>query len=1316
MRNTAAMLVILMSFSLFSPIHISANEAPLHQDGDVGSSSRSVDEPLIEKELDTSNQESSNEEKLEGDTPTLENIDDEGAKEDIDTPPSEDSNGEETIGKNSSENNSEELEGKQDPIIDSNENDPKEDKENGEQIKAKEDRENEERMKVEKDDEGAESEEDKQINLFSSKSIIESKTSRLGHLKSAEVKIYKEIGNTSTAFKAGNTYINAVYYIKKQANLNGNLYYLISKNPSSTSGVVGWVKAGDLSTASHTVVDKKSKTFIVKGTGKAFGKAWGGSKDLVYNLSKYKGQQFNVHLTEKVGKDNWYRGTLNGKTVWVHPSYLSTKVDSSVEESKTSRLGHLRSADVKIYKEPGKASTSFKAGNTYTNAVYYIKKQVNLNGNLYYMISKNPSSTSGVVGWVKAGDLSTASHTVVDKKSKTFTINGTGSAYGKAWGGSKDLVYNLSKYKGQKFNVHLTEKVGKDNWYRGTLNGKTVWIHPNYLSTKVESTVKESKTSRLGHLRNANVKIYKEPGKTSSSFKAGNTYTHAVYYIKKQSKVSGTLYYLISKNPSSTSGVVGWVKAGDLSTASHTVVDKKSKTFTINGTGSAYGKAWGGSKDLVYNLSKYKGQKFNVHLTEKVGKDNWYRGTLNGKTVWIHPNYLTTIKEGKTSRLGHLKSANVKIYKELGKTSTAFKAGNTYTHAVYYIKKQAKLNGVLYYLISKNPSSTSGVVGWVKAGDLSTASHTVVDKKSKTFTINGTGSAYGKAWGGSKDLVYNLSKYKGQLFHVHLTEKVGKDNWYRGTLNGKTVWIHPNYLTTIKESKTSRLGHLKSANVKIYKEIGNNSSAFKAGNTYTNAVYYIKKQAKVSGTLYYLISKNPSSTNGVVGWVKSGDLSTASHTVVDKKNKTFYINGTGSAYSKAWGGKKDITFKDLSRYKDKAFKVHLTENVGNDSWYRGTLNGKTVWINNKYVNDAKTTKYNLTLDEALQIQMRANPQTDKYSNKPAYISSSYVKLIKGGVITGNGVNLRTSPRLLSNNKATSVNNGTGFVLLDNNVKGDSVSGSTNWYKIEYNGKQFYVHSSLAKINSKVGITTANVNIRSDKGTNSHIYDTVKKGTTLTILEEGANWHKISYNTWRSATAQDTLKYLDPTNFINDKQQKYQFLDLRYFTGVPVNQLGKLLDGKGVLDNKEEVFWRAAKNAGINEIYLISHALLETGNGKSELAKGIKYKGKTVYNLFGIGANDGCAKDCGAKKAYEEGWFTIDDAIIGGAKFAGLKYINAGQNTLYAMRWNPLSMDKNNVASHQYATDIGWATKQVRYYTQFYNLVNYDLRFDIPVYK
>ncbi|MFB4475966.1 mannosyl-glycoprotein endo-beta-N-acetylglucosamidase, partial [Oceanobacillus caeni] len=117
---------------------------------------------------------------------------------------------------------------------------------------------------------------------------------------------------------------------------------------------------------------------------------------------------------------------------------------------------------------------------------------------------------------------------------------------------------------------------------------------------------------------------------------------------------------------------------------------------------------------------------------------------------------------------------------------------------------------------------------------------------------------------------------------------------------------------TSEEHPTSKLGHIRHSNVKIYNK--DNLSSYKlAGSTYTNAVYYIKKQKNIGNKKYYLISKQPSSVNGVVGWVESGDLSIHTHVGVDKNSKTFYIKGTGSAYSKAWGGSKDLVYKNMSR-------------------------------------------------------------------------------------------------------------------------------------------------------------------------------------------------------------------------------------------------------------------------------------------------------------------------------------------------------------------------------------------------------------------
>ncbi|SHF76001.1 N-acetylglucosaminidase [Ornithinibacillus halophilus] len=360
------------------------------------------------------------------------------------------------------------------------------------------------------------------------------------------------------------------------------------------------------------------------------------------------------------------------------------------------------------------------------------------------------------------------------------------------------------------------------------------------------------------------------------------------------------------------------------------------------------------------------------------------------------------------------------------------------------------------------------------------------------------------------------------------------------------------------------------------------------------------------------------------------------------------------------------------------------------------------------------TEYNLSLEDALNIQMKVNPQTDKYIGDPAFVHGDFIRIIREAQISGTTVNVRTEPILKDKYIAHSLAGGTEIEIVDR-VVGDSFSGSNLWYKIKYNDEILYAHTML--VDPAVGETTANVNLRQEPTVESHSFGLMDKGKRVTIIGSFDSWYKIPYDKyWKNAPSSDTEYYLDPTNFIDDENQKYQFLDLRYFTGIPASELSQLLDGKGKLDGMENVFREAAERAGINELYLISHALLETGHGTSTLSLGVEYKGKTVYNFFGIGAVDNDAINAGARRAYEEGWFTVEEAIIGGAQFAKQKYIYAGQPTLYSMRWNPGAMDNRGSATHQYATDIGWAYKQVFYYSRFYSKGDYNLIFDVPVYK
>lgn len=335
----------------------------------------------------------------------------------------------------------------------------------------------------------------------------------------------------------------------------------------------------------------------------------------------------------------------------------------------------------------------------------------------------------------------------------------------------------------------------------------------------------------------------------------------------------------------------------------------------------------------------------------------------------------------------------------------------------------------------------------------------------------------------------------------------------------------------------------------------------------------------------------------------------------------------------------------------------------------------------------KYTTYDLTLDEMIQKQMAANPQTDKYRYEKAYVSSDYITDI-----------------------------------------------------VEENGKKYgYVHD------------TTSLNYREGPGTSYHKWGSIKsdpkKPTKLEILNEVLNdkketWYEISYSgadgTWRSAKEADVAANVDPKKFATDN---FQFLVLSKPAGSSAAELNsKILVNNNVLEGKGQAFIDASKKYNINEIYLVAHAQHETGNGKSLLASGVTVESiverdgkgnpildekgkpkmtpvpkKTVYNVFGIGAYDICANQCGAERAYNEGWFTIEDAIIGGAKYISEDYINNPtykQDTLYKMRWNP-----GKPATHQYATDIGWATKQVNRIQGMYQLLDsYSLSFDIPVFK
>lgn len=206
---------------------------------------------------------------------------------------------------------------------------------------------------------------------------------------------------------------------------------------------------------------------------------------------------------------------------------------------------------------------------------------------------------------------------------------------------------------------------------------------------------------------------------------------------------------------------------------------------------------------------------------------------------------------------------------------------------------------------------------------------------------------------------------------------------------------------------------------------------------------------------------------------------------------------------------------------------------------------------------------------------------------------------------------------------------------------------------------------------------------------------------------------VSGGGWRNATRSEVRNFLD-TSHQKGGTWDYTFLNLDQRQGISASVLNRqLLSNRGILTNQGNAFSRAASTHGVNEVYLISHAVLETGHGSSQLAQGVRLdsngnisnSGKKYYNMYGIGAVDHNALLGGARYAQRMGWDTPEKAIIGGAGFVSQNYFNRGQNTLYSMRWNP-----RNPGTYQYATDVNWAYATARNLESYYKALGVTGRY------
>lgn len=229
------------------------------------------------------------------------------------------------------------------------------------------------------------------------------------------------------------------------------------------------------------------------------------------------------------------------------------------------------------------------------------------------------------------------------------------------------------------------------------------------------------------------------------------------------------------------------------------------------------------------------------------------------------------------------------------------------------------------------------------------------------------------------------------------------------------------------------------------------------------------------------------------------------------------------------------------------------------------------------------------------------------------------------------------------------------------------------------------------------------------------------------LEDAADENNQNYY-----TTDEIREFLDPDSSSPSDASFYQFAALNqgYSGAVTAEQLDAFIDAKcagaearyGVtskLRGAGKYFIEAARRYNVNEVYLLCHAALESAWGCSRFAQGAISDYEGYYNFFGIKCYDS-DPIVGAAYAKEQGWDTVEKAVIGAAEwisegidekgggFSG-GYLNNrwDQNTLYKMKWNYRMAAKENSVWFQYATARHWAVGIARIMGECYAMNGID---------
>ncbi|WP_010286956.1 GW dipeptide domain-containing protein [Kurthia massiliensis] len=637
-------------------------------------------------------------------------------------------------------------------------------------------------------------------------------------------------------------------------------------------------------------------------------------------------------------------------------------VTQSTTATNVSYMAEITSAKTAIYQNAGDTKALATAGKAYTNEIFYVRKQMIVNGTTYAQITRGATDTTSPIGWVKLNALKISTFSYPKNDATAKTLNGTGIGYTRPGGLARNvLLTSLAAYKGQAFQPLSTAKVGKETWYFGVVSGINTWIKASSVDkTAATPDVKAEEVSYVASVKSAKTPIYKRAGDKKALTKAGTTYTNEIFYVYAKKMIGDVAYYELKRKKEDAA--IGWVKEKSLKLQTFKYVTNSKKTFYVKNKGKGYSRPAGGTRNVIYStLKPYKNDVFKSTAKAKVGKATWYIGKIGANSVWVKSSSITSkaptvekptapttpdqpetivIIEQPVSLVASITNKKAQVIQDLQAFDNKTTVASANVKKTTMITKQATVDDEIYYEFDS--------IGWVKASDTKAQTYTNEQNIDEVRTLKGTGRGYAQAGSSAarEAVLSTLAALANTDFTVTKTAEVDGKRWYYGkTVNDVAIWTAASNTTAKQKPKPAEPTYrdvnlqatINSGNIAIYTDVTNvdtsrNMSAAEKVQSYTIA----KEAITADGDKYYQLVYN----GEAIGWVETSAVTTFD---VTNKKATLYLNGLGKAYSEA-GGKGTVVYDTLTSYRTDGFIPLTSQTISNIVYYKGIIDNKTVWV------------------------------------------------------------------------------------------------------------------------------------------------------------------------------------------------------------------------------------------------------------------------------------------------------------------------------------------------------------------------------------